>query len=70
MIGILSRYNTMKCHLQPMSGTLLGTCHKMSGIVQKMFQGMLLTTKCQLLQSINVLFLETLGTSLSDSRYT
>ena len=26
MVGILPRYNTMKCQLQSMSGTLLGTC--------------------------------------------
>ena len=34
MIGILPRYNTMKCQLQAMSGTLLGRCRKMSAIVQ------------------------------------
>ena len=34
MIGILPRYNTMKCLLQSMSGTLLGTCRKMSATVQ------------------------------------
>ena len=30
MIGILPRYNTMKCQLQSMSGTLLGTCCNVS----------------------------------------
>ena len=33
-IGILLRYNTMKCQLQSLSGTLLGTCRKMSATVQ------------------------------------
>ena len=34
MICILLKYNTMKCQLQSMSGTLLGTCCKMSALVQ------------------------------------
>ena len=34
MIGILPRYNSMKCLPQSMSGTLLGTCCKMSATVQ------------------------------------
>ena len=38
MIGILPRYNTMKCQLQSMSGTLLGTCRKMSATAQNIFQ--------------------------------
>ena len=38
MIGILPRYNTMKGQLQSMSGTLLGTCRKMSDKVQNKFQ--------------------------------
>lgn len=29
MIGILPRYNVMKCQVQSMSGTSLGTYHKM-----------------------------------------
>ena len=33
MIGILPSYNTMKCQPQSMSGTLLGTYHKMSATV-------------------------------------
>ena len=36
MIGVLPRYNTMKCQLQSMSGTLLGTWYNMSATVQNM----------------------------------
>ena len=36
-IGILLRYNTMKCLLQSMSGTLLGTCRKTSDTVHNKF---------------------------------
>ena len=49
MISTLPRYNTMKCQLQSMSGTLLGTCRKMSATIQNKFSGILPTTKCQLL---------------------
>ena len=45
---------TMKCLLQSMSGTLLGTCRKMSATVQN------LTTKCQLLVKLS--YLQMLGT--------
>ena len=38
MIGVLPRYNTMKCQLQSMSGTLLGTWCNMSATVQNKFQ--------------------------------
>ena len=37
MIGILPRYNTMKGHLQSMSGTLLGTCRNMSAKLDCMY---------------------------------
>ena len=46
MIAVLPRYNTMKYKLQSMSGTLLGTCWKLSATVQN---GILPTIKCQLL---------------------
>ena len=38
MIGILPGYNTTKCQLQSLSGTLLSTCCKMSDTVQNKFQ--------------------------------
>ena len=38
MIGILPRYNTMRCQLESKSGTLLVTCHKISATVQNEFQ--------------------------------
>ena len=50
MVGTLPRYNTMKCQLQSMSGTSLGTCCKMSAIVQNKFQVSYLprnVNKCQ-----------------------
>ena len=37
MIGILPRQNTMKCQLQSMSATLLGTCRNMSATDQNKF---------------------------------
>ena len=48
MIGLLPRCNTMKCQLQSMSGTLLGTCCKMLATIT--------INKCQ------VRYLEMLGT--------
>jgi len=64
MIGILP---TMKCQLQPMSGTLVGTCHKMSATVQNKFQVSYLKLKCQLL-TINVRLVMLTGSYTSYSR--
>ena len=41
MIGIIPSYNAMKCQLQSMSGSLLGTCHKMSATVNVRYIEML-----------------------------
>ena len=62
MIGILPRYNTTKCQLQSMSGTLLGTCRKMSATVQNKFQVSYLHVPQKMSATINkcpVSYLET-----------
>ena len=68
MIGILPRYNTMKCQLQSMSGTVLGsTCCKMSKInfrYPTYHEIPVTVNKCQ------VSYLEMLGTYSTAGSYT
>ena len=62
MIGILTRYNAMKCQLQSMSGTSLDTCRKMSATVQNKFHVSYYHEMSVTINKCLVSYLEMLGT--------